>query len=352
MTADRDLTQADRAVIEQVQKILKLAAKTTHEGERDAANAKVQDLLVKHNLSMSTIERAQDQQSGKRTQEYVAGGFYAYQRQLWEAVADLYFCMYFTERYWTKKVVYVDRQARRGATHLDSVLSHRHRLIGRIVNVTVARETAIYLCQAIERLVQEKVKANPTERASRWAVSFRAGAAARIVQKLNEKRASLLDDERRARALREAADLAAGRPGSGLGTDLVVTIKSVEKQEHDANVDFIWGEGTSARWALEREQQAEDRRRARAERTRWAAEHPEEAAAEEEEQRKRREAEYRRASRRTGGRRGSGEAREQYDSSAFYRGYDAGDAIGLDPQMSSTQAPKGAKQITQRARFQ
>ena len=79
---------------------------------------------------------------------------------------------------------------------------------------------------------------------------------------------------------------------------------------------------------------AAERARKEAEYAAWAAANPEEARAEEEEARKERE--KRDARRRSSGRRSS--ADDNIDYSAYYRGYDAAEEIGLDQQVSNPSA--------------
>lgn len=322
MTDAEDLAK----VTERVRKLLALAEKNPNEAEATAAAAKAQELLVAYNLDMATVE--QGGKSGKREESRQRGGMYLYERQLWRAVAELNFCLYFIHRHQTDRV-------RRNTNR--RVWEFQHRVIGRVVNTAATRAMGEYLQQTIERLCRERLHGDHGDKTnsqffSSWAMAYREGIADRVIEKLQERRAHLIkEEERKVRAAAKAAR-AAGRTGTSTTTAL--TILSVTKSEQDANKDFLYGEGWSAEQAAERAARAAAEKEADRAYSAWAKANPEEAkkkaAQEREEDRK-----Y--WARRQGGRRGGWGRESASDrrkgSGAYYAGYDAGAGVSIEPQV-------------------
>lgn len=105
--------ERDEVLIDKIGKLLAKAAGTKNEVERDLFNAKAMQLIADNNLDMAAIEiGGNSAKAAKRTDEKLAGGLYQWQRDLWKAVADLNFCMYWTlyvydaekaSKYWIRK---------------------------------------------------------------------------------------------------------------------------------------------------------------------------------------------------------------------------------------------------------
>lgn len=301
------LTDDQRKAIDTVEKLLRLAAGRGTAAEAASAAAKAQEILENHNLSMSEVERAQGKVSGKREEMRQRGGMFVYERELWNQVAELNFCIYLTvkERYYRKDL---QRDA----------LRFKHKLIGRTVNTAAAQALGSYLQAAVERLCRERLHERGEGNAqffSRWAVSFREGIVADVTQRLYDRRQQRMADEERAQ--REAAERAMA--GTSIATAL--TLRTVAQQERDANNDFRFGEGWSARQAEKRARAAAAQARAEAEYAQWAADHPEEARKEEEKARK--------------GRiyRGRAERERPKDWGAFRAGVEAGKKLSIDLQV-------------------
>lgn len=323
MTALSDET---RAAIDKIQKLLNLAAKNPNEAEAAAATAKASELLERYNLDAATVEN-NSTQDGRREELKVDGGFYAFQRELWAAIAELNFCLHWIQQYRAEATRYVDE---RGSLSMKpgegrvrqkvSVIKNRHRLIGRVINTRTTVIMAQYLSTAIERILEERLKGNNDEtKQSNWAQSFRKGCTRRVVEKVQERRNKLLVEEHRKKQ-------AAERAGVSTGTSL--TLSTYVDQETDANNDFIHGEGWSARKAAQRAEWAAERAQEAAAYTAWAKANPEEARKKEEE----RQAELEKDRRRSRYRGGSS-PRDNTNYSAFYSGYDAGSKISIDPQV-------------------
>lgn len=322
-------------VVERVQKLLTLAANNQNAEEAASATAKAQELLAAYNLDMAAVEEASGKRSGKREDAKLKGGVYQYQRDLWGAVAELNFCLY-----WTQKAG--GRQERRKrdswsgemVTRSVYVTWYQHRVVGRMVNTAASKAMAQYLEQAIERLLRERLGDKPGANKSyvtkmlfsRWAVSFREGAAASVIEKVYERRREFLNEETRKKHEVEKKAREAGR--EGVSTATALTLHTYIDQETDANMDFLYGEGWSAKQALERAERARKAKEADDAYTAWALANPEEAAKEEA---KRQKESRSRSSRRT---RSFSSGGKQYDADAYYTGVDAGKNISLDLQTS------------------
>jgi hypothetical protein len=351
----KELDEGQKKVLRKIEALLRVADKGKDSEDAHTANeaasaaAKAQELLVAYNLDASLLGGSDDK--GSREQQKLRGGFYQYQRDLWHEVAELNFCLHFMSggyKRWEVKKRNPDGTFR---MEKRSKWEKRHRLIGRSVNVLATVNMGTYLQEAIERLVTEQLKEKGLDNAARWSawnVAFREGAAETIIYKLSQRRREMLrEEERKEREAREAAVRAAG---ADVSTSTALSLASVVQSERDLNRDHLYGlePGTTAaqraQRAAEMAAEAEARRRAEEEYTRWAAENPEEARAQEEaareERRKQAEKDRKReeynASRRTGGGRYWGSetsAERRQNSSAFYMGREAAEKIGLDPQM-------------------
>lgn len=332
------------AVAERVRKLLAVAGKAGTEAEAAAFMAKAEELLLAHNLSMAAVEQGAGG-SGRREDARVRGGVYTYERDLWGSVAALNFCIYFSTRNY--EVVGKRRQERwERETGLEARDRRRwvfrHRLVGRVSNVQATRVMAEYLQDIIERLCRERLATRAGDGAtsgelnsqffSSWAVSYREGIAERVTEKLAERRRHLLRDEQRRAVDARKAAVAAGRGEASTATALSVEV--LTKTEHDANIDFIYGEGTSAEWAAHRAEAARAAEEADREYARWAQANPKEAA---------REAARERANarRRVGGRiRGPTDSERRRWSGGYAEGYEVGDRVSLDQQVDTGSAKR------------
>jgi hypothetical protein len=321
----------EEKVIETIQKLLNLAAKNPNEAEAASAAAKAQELLAKYNLDVATVEKGADVKAGKREQAMVDGGSYRYQRDLWEAVAQLNYCFHWVQEYkvWTKsKRVGTGRDR---YTTEGYVYKKRHVVVGRIINSQSTITLAQYLQAAIERVTLERLGATQdtllsgkgvssdiqAQRFSNWAVSFRKGCARRVIEKLRDAREVLLKQEEKKR--RE--DLARAER-AGVSTATALTLTTLKEQETAANYDFLYGEGEWAKLKETRARQAKAEREADEAHAKWAKEHPEEARAQAEKERK--------AARRRGSSYGRS---DNTDSGAYWSGYDKAADISLDLQV-------------------
>jgi hypothetical protein len=150
---------------------------------------------------------------------------------------------------------------------------------------------------------------------SSWAVAFREGVVDEVVSKLDARRRKVTEAERKkARAAQRAAEGAAS-------SATALTLSTFVDAEHDANIDFMYGEGTSAEWAAERACRAAD---LAAEEARLAQLARDDPAAYAEAERERRKRERRRSGRAAPAR--------HVDRGGYWAGREAGEGVGIDQQ--------------------
>lgn len=274
MTSDKEFTPEQLAKMEQVQKLLNLAGKAGTVAEAEAAAGKAQELMEQYNLDAAAVADLAKVKEGRREEMMVDGGFYAFHRELWTEVARLNFCLYWNQKYVSDEVWKGKRVEKR-----------RHAVIGRAVNVRMTVAMASYLQQAIERILGEHLHGDADMKLgnslTNYAFSYRKGAARTIIGKLRERRAERLETEKRETAQQEvdaAVAAAAADPGNPVTVGAVpgraLTLSAYSKSEEEANLDFRFGEGYSAKKAAERAAEAKLAVDMRAAYTRWAAANP------------------------------------------------------------------------------
>lgn len=230
MTLDQDKTSA---IIERVKKLLAMAQGKANEHEAATASAMAQKLMEDHNIDMAVLGKSgKGTQGAARKDQKEKGGLYGWQRDLWRGCAELNMCVY-----WSIKGL------ERGSVY-------EHRVLGSEVNVLATNLLAEYLQGTVNRLAQEKAKADGYKSPFvRELIAYREGIASRLVERLRDLRQKRIEeDERKAR---EAA-AAASHPSAAPGTALVLA--DVIQSEDDLNQDHINGlePGTTARKRLER----------------------------------------------------------------------------------------------------
>lgn len=331
-----ELNDEMQGVVDRIEKLLRLAAKNPNQAEAASAAAKAQQLLEAYNLDLATVEEKAGGKS-KRTDEKMKGGLYHYQRGLYRAVAELNFCLYFCLQEWDsekKRPLFIagskywgEKRRRSGSTKGGYVF--RHRLVGKTVNVRSTQVMAEYLEQTIERLTRERLNGEGSQFFTKWAISFREGIAATVIEKLRARRRVVLTEAReRARAAAEAR-ARAGTAGASSGTAIDIAV--LVDAETDANYDFLYGEGWSAEQVRKRAERARARAEAEKEYVEWAKANPEEAKKAEEKARKERRRSHSSRSR----------TEREPDWGAYSAGQDAGKNVGIDPQ-TDTRKSAGA----------
>lgn len=254
---------ATEAVITKIRKLQALANNNDNEHQAAAAAAKMQELLEAYNLDMTIISRASNTAS-PRDKQILKGGLYGWQRNLWNATAELNFC-----KYWYKR-------------GLKAGSSYEHELLGSKVNVISTRLMADYLQNTVERLARKWMQDNRPGLSIfiKEAIAYREGVSERLVSRMWElRRQRILNDEAKVKAEREA------NVAKGVFTENALVLTDVISNEEDLNNDHIygWEAGTSARKRKEGLVRQEAAERAAAELLRqqeeWDAAHPAEAAA-------------------------------------------------------------------------
>lgn len=315
-----ELTEKELAIIAKVEKLLALSKNNDNEHQAAAASAKAMELLAAYNLDMALVGSSK---GASRQDSRLKGGLYQWQRDLWNAVCKLNFCLY---RYY--------KGTAKGSTY-------EHRVIGSHVNVTSVRIMAEYLQQAVERLAQEWARGRGYKSVFvREAIAYREGMADRLTDRLWELRQERLRKDQETK--KSSSDNA--------GTALVLA--DVIQAELDLNIDALWGyePGTTAKersdrlarqLAAEIAAQEELRKRDEAEaadpilREIRLQREEDERLAKEAEDREYEKREARNAKRRKGTyreRRMNDREMRRY-SSEFRAGYERGADIGLDAQV-------------------
>lgn len=322
MSMTDNFTAEQLAALARVKKLMAMADHpNTNESEAANATAMANAILARLNLSMGDLSAADDKAG--RKDSVILGGFYQHERDLWEAVAELNFCYY-----WTVKVRYDAERAKKERRKW----AHHHRLVGRTVNIVSTEVMATYLLSTIERLVKEWCAANRSwekyHPRSETAVSFRKGCTARIIEKISMERERLIREEKE----KASEDAARSRHPASAPTSNALVLTGLIKSEAAANYDFMHGEGAwdrrLARQAEWEAQWEERERRELEEHNRRYATDPQYARQydrEQEKAQKRWEREWAREDREASRKRG--------DSSAYWGGYEKGDSVSLNKQV-------------------
>lgn len=302
-------------VIRRIQKLLAIAH-DQRGNEHLAASAaeKAQELLEKYNLDMAVLgQRGAD--SGKREDTRLAGGLYKWQRELWQGVAELHYCVY-----WATK-------------GLKKGEKYEHRIVGRTVNVLSARMMAEYLQGAIERIAREEFENNPSLYFSRAAIAYREGMAARLAERLRRRRWDKEAEARKEKYRREREAAERGEAAS-----VALTILDVADREREANDDFLYGEGYSARRKLRMSEHERSVREAQGKKAederRWREQNPELAAEEDRRREKEARAEEARWRRNANRRKERTFHEPAVRDPRYHDGVRRGDSISIDPQIN------------------
>lgn len=325
------MTDTQDAVIARIQKLLNLSAKNSSPAEAAAALNKARELMTQHNLDAATVENARTE-DGKREQANVAGGFYAFERELWEEIAKLNFCVHWVQQYqaegsanaYTPGGAYIGRRIR-------MITKRRHAVVGRVLNVRATVHMAQYLRQAIDRALDDALSASTREenKKSLWAWSFRKGCAEQIIHRLKIRYHEQLDKMERERLKKERE---AARANAQVSDSRALVLANYVKSEEAANQDFIHGDGYSAKLAAAEAEAARLRREREDHYTRWCLEHPDEARSNwvftDSSGTTWVKGRHRRGS--SGGRRSS-----NTDLGGYYAGQDAGEKVSIDPQVDT-----------------
>ncbi len=306
--------EIDRKTLDKIRKLLNLAKDGgASEGEASGALEKAREIMAAHNLTMAHLEasgKSGGEGSTRLKNQMKGKALYKYQQSLMATVCDTNFCAVGVQSKW-------NAGSRR---HIDTGYS----IIGREANVIAAVNMFEYLNASLERIVTPHLNSN-SERLSRWALSFKEGAAGRLAERLRQRhRKALAEQSAMARAEREA------RYQWDTSNALVVVMEDYAQAERDANQEHRmgWAPGEaavrraqSAARAAEFDRREEERRAALTEDERRAEDAK---RAEEQDKWQRR---YDRE-------------QDRYwankDEGAYWAGRDAAEDIGLDGQVGKS----------------
>lgn len=224
--------ELDAKLIERMRKLLALATNNDNEHQASAAMAKLQEMLEAHNLDMAVLGTSG--KGAQRSDTKKTGGLYSWQRRLWQSVAELNFCFYFSIKGLARGSVY------------------EHRLVGSHANVIATEMMAKYLQETVERLAQQWAKDNLYKSVFvREAIAYREGMSTRICDRLSDRRHEIIEKAKQEAEERKRDQARAAM--STTGTEL--TILDVISSEADYNNDYLHGYemGTTARNRAESE---------------------------------------------------------------------------------------------------
>lgn len=341
----------DKAV-DRIRKLLALSKDGgATEAEASLAAEMAQRVMEEHNLSMATVEArgGSSGADGKREKsQFTNKAPYKWMRTLMAEVGKLNFC--YVEEKWERKGEY-------GGSRTSTFVGYS--VIGRAANVASTSVTFDYLVQSINRLAAEEVDGDAQRLFTRYAASFREGCCDRVVERLRVKREQALQEqERKARE----DNARARHPNAAPGTSLVVVLRDYVQDEEDLNNDYRqgWEPGTTAQRRKEQElSNAEYRRKRELRKAELEAQYPDDpdmvlyrlhgyseedvlkireketkaARPETDAQRRKREEQERNRRRREDERYWRQQSKR--DWRGYQKGSEAGDRVGLDPQVDA-----------------
>jgi hypothetical protein len=296
------------------------------EAEVDLATERLQKLLAEFNVDAAMIDALQDPRipvEERRIEKDVERLWtYDWQERLWRTIAHCNFCLYYTKHVYKdyqtpdpRKLQYCwtdEEKAECPKIWVSRVVGKRHCLVGRESNVLSVEVLGNYIENALLRL-------SPYPVTHKLANSWKKGASERVRERLLERKRKLE---------RESVPL-------GPSSSTALSLRDVFKSEYDKNIDVMYGEGTSARWAAE-EQEAKVKQAQVAERKEMMEDCPQAFSREEYNAAVKEWARQKKAAEKLGTRR---TRRDDYwdnvDMSAWYEGQKAGDKVGLDPQVGT-----------------
>lgn len=356
MIQERELSPEAQKAILLIEKLLRLAARNDNPHQAAQALARANKMMEEFNLTHEAVE-ANSGDSGKRSDEKLKGGHYEFQRDLWNDVAKLNFCVYMNITEVFPQYKLLPRPSGTGfkRTKVGERRQRFHRVVGRTVNVKATQVMTQYLEGTIERITADHLgerynaeRLSRSELYSTYANSFRQGMVQRICEKIYDRRRQLMAEESRRQA--EAQKAAAKKTMEGVEiTGRAVTVASFAQSEHDQNMELIQPGYIAAKAEAEACRRAWDEREAKrrenqariiaeqeAAYARWAEANPAQAKLQAELARKEAEKEAKRearnAARRTG-RRYSYNDGFKGDRRALRAGYEAAETVSIDPQL-------------------
>lgn len=225
------MTAVAPKTIDLIQKLLRLAADGgATEAEAELAMVKAQELMAAHNLTVAELVATGQDGEPRLNQASAKNLMYPWKRDLLKAIADVNFC-------------HLSLTFKR--TKSGQQIGGGFNIIGRQSNVAAVNNMFDYLTKTIERLVVAEVGTSPQDRFTKYAHSFRLGAADRLKVRLERRHRDMLDAQEKEAREREVR---AKHPAAPTGTSLVAVMKDFAQDEEDLNNDMLKGytPGTTA----------------------------------------------------------------------------------------------------------
>lgn len=329
---------ANENIIRKIQKLFSLA-QSPNQAEAELAMARAQELLATHNLEAAmvmatnvaggTVEAAPEKREKVRINRSAQ---YNWQRELWKTIAEANFCWH--------SVVEVFEGKRGTKKTTSKVRVKRHLILGRESNVMAVRLMGEYLEDTMERILPFPNH----ERLSRAAISWKAGCAERLGERIQEQ----------ADARKSESD--AARPE---GDSTALVLRDVYQSEFAANYDVRYGEGaharkliTDAKWEAERPERERKAREEREQKEREWLEYLQTESPADKKAREKEEAKQARANEAYWARQDrkwDTERRNDYlktDHEAKRAGAKAANGIGLSAQVSDARITRKDRQVS------
>jgi len=314
-----DTPNIDRKTLDKIRKLMNLAKDgAATEGEASVAMEKARLIMANNNLSMAQLE-ASGKAGGEGSNRLKTGvkgkALYKYQQSLMRTIADTNFCAVLVDS------VYRNRR------HMDV----GYTIVGREANVVGVINMFGYLNASLERIVTPHLESN-SQRLSRWAVSFKEGAAQRLAERLRERhQEALAEQSAKARAQRDAQASSSDNSVSGA---LVVVMEDFAQAEADANLEHRmgWEPGEAATRRAQGEARAAEYKRQEEERRANLTEEEREA---EDAARAKDWAKWEKQWERE-----TNNFWKNKDQDAYFQGREAADQIGLDSQVDAKDAAR------------
>ena len=181
MTEEQRAQQAD--AINRIRKLLALST-SPNEAEAALAAARVQELLVKHNLTMGVVEDADQQKAERRASESLGTRIQPHLWVLAEACQSMFDVRYYVTRF------FIETPGWRYSYEKKIVF------IGLPANVETALLTLAYLRGAIDAILKGRLREGAVHGVSE-ARDYKLGAAQRIQQTITseKRRINMADSE-------------------------------------------------------------------------------------------------------------------------------------------------------------
>jgi len=198
-------------IIQKVQALLATAnCAGASDQERETAMRFAHKLLVKHNMSMESIDAASNP---REAQDLESHGM-VWARQIAKAVAELFFCKY-----------YFSDVYRNDKTWLKKVNISSHKFVGKQSNAITAKELSNYLINSTFREGSRRMKAEDELKPYQWRMDFCKGVSNEI--------------QNRAYEMRRDAQKENEAPAAQSATGTSIVLADYYKAEAEANNEFI-----------------------------------------------------------------------------------------------------------------